>query len=91
MTHKNPKIDSEEKTRKSILHSAMRFYGPEGARQVALHFDKYDKILKACGNESERAHIKKLAIMELHQMMQFKDGLSINGVDLLDPIELTNK
>lgn len=84
-----PKVDSEVETRKSILHSAMRFYGPEGARQVQMHFDKYDRILKACGNESERAHIKKLAIMELHQLMQFKDGLNINGVDVLSPIEFT--
>ncbi len=85
------KVDSELDTRNSILRSAMRFYGPEGAHQIQMHFDKYDRILKGCGNESERAHIKKLAIMELHQLMQFKDGLNINGVDVLSPIELTKK
>lgn len=92
---KNPKeelkkkADSEKKTRESILYSALRFYGPEAQRQVQMHFDKYDRILKSCKNDTEREHIKKIAIIELQQMMKFKEiaenGLSINGEEVLPP------
>ncbi len=76
-------------TRKSILKTALRFYGPEGMHQIQMHFDKYDRILLSCKNESERSHIKHLAIMELHQLMQFKDGLNINGKDILPPDDVS--
>ena len=91
MKEKKPRVDSEAATRKSILKSALYFYGTEGARYVQMHFDKYDRILAACGNESERNHIKQLAIVELHQMMRFKDGLNIGGKDVLPPLEDSKK
>lgn len=81
------KTASEMETRRSIFKSALRFYGEDGLRQVKMHFDKYDKILMSCKNETERDHIKRIAIIELHQLMQFKDGLNINGTDIIPPLE----
>lgn len=82
---KNNKVMSEEETRKSFIYQALRFYGPEAARQVKLHFEKYDSILKSCKNESEKNHIKHLAITELYKMMNFYEGLVVDGKEIIPP------
>lgn len=81
MANKKPK--SEINTRKDILKTALRFYGPEGHRQVTMHLDKYDNLLKRCGNESERKHIKLLGISELHTMLGIQTGLEVNGIQII--------
>jgi len=81
------KNKTESETRKSIIKQALRFYGPEAEKQVRMHFDKYDKILKSTKNESEHKHIKHLALAELYKMMGFYQGLSVDGEELIPPKE----
>ena len=85
------KIDSETKTRKDIFKTALYYYGPEGLRAVQMHFNKYDKILQSCKNDTERSHIKHLAIIELHQMMRYTEGLAINHKPILPPLKSDKK
>ncbi len=84
---KNNKVLSEEEHRKGILKMAQRFYGPEGVHHVQMHFNKYDGLIKNCGNESERKHLKLLAITELHTMLGIQSGLIINDQEVIPPKE----
>lgn len=84
---KNNKVMSEEETRKSFINQALKCYGPEAARQVKLHFKKYDNIINACKNEFEKKHIKHLAITELYKMMNYYEGLIIDGQEVI-PAEI---
>ena len=77
------KNKTEAETRKSIVYQALRFYGPEAAKQVNMHFAKYDRILKATKNESELKHIKHLALAELYKMMGFYQGLVVDDQEVI--------
>ncbi len=82
MIKKQEKVDnetlSELATRKRIIADAIRRFGAGGERQMRMVFDKYDKLLAKCTNDSERKHIKSLAIVEIHQLMGYRGGLTIN-------------
>lgn len=82
---KNNGAQSEAETRKGIIKQALRFYGPEAARQVKAHFQKYDAILLRVTNESERKHIKHLALAELYKMMGYYQGLVVGGQEIIPP------
>ena len=82
---KKSNIQSEAETRQGVIKQALRFYGPEAARQVQVHFDKYDAILAKVTNKFERKHIKHLALAELYKMMGYYQGLVVNGQEIIPP------
>lgn len=84
-TKKNDGVQTEAETRQGIIRQALRFYGPEAARQVQAHFQKYDTILARVTNESERKHIKHLALAELYKMMGYYQGLVVGGQEIIPP------
>ena len=69
---------SEAATRKKLLIDAERRFGPEGARQLQMMFNKYDNLLKNCTNELERQHIKQLGAAEVYQAMGYRGGLMVD-------------
>jgi hypothetical protein len=85
MQKKNNGAQSEIETRQGIIKQALRFYGPEAARQVQAHFVKYDGLLARVTNESERKHIKHLALAELYKMMGYYQGLVVGGQEIIPP------
>lgn len=83
MTKKSDKVNhntlNEKATRKKLLLDAQVRFGPEGARQLQMMFNKYDKLLKNCQNESERQHIKKIAAADVYQALGYRGGLQVGG------------
>jgi hypothetical protein len=73
--NKEPKIASEMKTRKVFLNLASKIGCEVELRHI---FDKYDKILKNCTNESEITHIQALAVNEVNNLLQSYQKLSYN-------------
>lgn len=78
-------IKTEYDTRKEILKQAHRFLGPEAVQQVKMHFNKWDKIIKNCNNDTEKSHMKKMAIAELYKLMGYYQGLTVNGEEIIPP------
>ena len=81
----NKKVKTESETRNDIINQALRFYGKDAAIQVKAHFDKWDKIIKNSRNEQERSHMKKIALAELYKLMQYNQGLLVNGEEIIPP------
>ena len=84
-------VQSEAETRHDVIKQALRFYGPEAARQVQAHFAKYDSLLARVTNESERKHIKHLALAELYKMMGYYQGLVVGGQEIIPPTPSVQK
>ena len=78
---------SEAETRIKIFSDCRNKYGPEAERQLRMVFDKWDGLLKQCTNEEERKHIKIMAITEIHTMMNYAGGLSIDGKVIIDDLK----
>lgn len=71
---------SEKETRQSIMAMAKKL-GCE--KDIIAIFDKYDRALKNCTNETERKHIAHTGIVELHKYFYCKGNLVVDGVELL--------
>jgi hypothetical protein len=70
------KVMSEQETRKRLLTHA-RLVGCE--RDMLLLFAKYDKLMRNCPNEKERADMSKLASVEVYRLLGGGGELYING------------
>jgi hypothetical protein len=56
-----------------------------------MTFDKWDNLLAKCTNESERKHIKVMAIAEMHTLMGYRDGLTVNGQVIIGDEDTVDK
>ena len=81
---KNSEPLGERDTRIKIYSDCRGKYGPEAERQLRMVFDKWDSLMSKCTNEQELKHIKVMAITEIHQMMRYIGGLTIDGKVVLD-------
>ena len=71
-----PSTMSEQKTREKIMIQAIKL---GCGLEVAGLFKKYDDLLKTCTNDSEREHIKVLAITDIYKFIGFSGGLTIDN------------
>lgn len=72
----NNKILEERETRKRLLTQA-RQNGCE--RDMLLLFAKYDKLIRTCGNEKERADIAALGCVEMYRLLGGGGELYVNN------------
>ena len=70
------KVLPEHETRFRLLKHA-RLVGCEG--DMKLLFEKYDKLLRNCTNEKERADIGKLGSYEVYRLLGGGGELFVNG------------
>lgn len=70
------KVMDEKETRKRLLKHA-RLVGCEPEMKMLL--EKYDKLLRNCTNESERADISKLGAYEVYRLLGGGGELYINN------------
>jgi hypothetical protein len=70
------KVLPEAETRKRLLKHA-RLVGCEG--DMKLLFQKYDRLLKNCTNDKERADIAKLGVYEMYKLLGGGGELYVDG------------
>jgi len=70
------KVLSERETRRRLLTHA-RMVGCE--KDMLLIFAKYDKLMRNCTNEKERADISQLGAVEVYRLLGGGGELFING------------
>jgi len=70
------RVLSELETRKRLLTHA-RLVGCE--RDMLLLFGKYDKMIRSCSNEKERADMAKLAAYEVYRLLGGGGELYVDG------------
>ena len=70
------KVLEERETRRRLLSHA-RLNGVE--RDMLLLFAKYDKLMRNCTNEKERADIAKLGAVETYQLLGGGGELYVDG------------
>lgn len=70
------KVLDERETRKRLLTHA-RMLGCE--KDMMLLFVKYDKLMKNCSNEKERADIAKLGVFEMYRLLGGGGELFVDG------------
>lgn len=70
------RVASEQETRKKFLSYA-RAMGFE--REMLLLFAKYDKMMRTCSNDKERADIAKLGAFEVYKLLGGGGEFYVNG------------
>lgn len=70
------KVLPERETRLRLLKHA-QIVGCEG--DMKLLFEKYDKLLRNCTNDKERADISKLGVYEMYRLLGGGGELYVNG------------
>lgn len=70
------KVLKEQETRKRLLNHA-RTLGFE--KDMLILFAKYDKLLRNCTNDAERADIAKLGAVEAYKLLGGGGELYVNG------------
>lgn len=70
------KVLPERETRRRMLTHA-RMKGCE--KEMLLCFAKYDKLMRACKNESERKDMAKLACIEVYSLLGKGGELVVDG------------
>jgi hypothetical protein len=70
------KVLEERETRKRLLNHA-RSLGFE--KDMLILFAKYDKLLRNCTNDKERADIAKLGAVEAYKLLGGGGELYVNG------------
>lgn len=70
------KVVQEKETRRRLLTHA-RQVGCE--KDMLLLFAKYDKLLRNCTNDKERADISKLGAVEVYQLLGGGGELYVDG------------
>ena len=75
------KILDERETRKRLLAHG-RLVGCE--KDMILLFEKFDKMMRNCKNEKERADISALGCVELHNLLGNSGQLYVNNKLVLD-------
>lgn len=74
--HLSNKVLQEQETRRRLLTHA-RLIGCE--RDMLLLFAKYDKLMRNCTNDKERADIAKLGAVETYQLLGAGGELYVDG------------
>lgn len=74
-------IKSEQKMRAEISKKA-KIYGCQ--KEVEELFQKYDRMLANCKNQTEREAIGVLGVTEMHKLFDFYTKLVVNGKLILD-------
>lgn len=77
---KTKKALNEQQTRAKFLTFAKRLGCEAELRQT---FDKFDALLRNCTNPTERQQIAILANVEVHRLLGFQDGLSVDGQEII--------
>lgn len=72
----NNKVLGEQESRRRILKHA-RMVGME--KDMLILFAKYDKLLRNCTNETERADIAKMGAYEVYRLLGGGGELYIDG------------
>jgi hypothetical protein len=70
------KVLPEQETRQRLIKHA-RLVGCEGDMKIL--FDKYDRLLRNCTNEKERADIAKLGVYEMYKLLGGGGELYVDG------------
>lgn len=70
------KVLGEKETRKRLLTHA-RLVGCE--RDMLLLFAKYDKLMRSCTNDKERADMAKLACVDVYRLLGGGGELFVDG------------
>lgn len=70
------KVLPEAETRKRLLQHA-RIVGCEGDMKILL--DKYDRLMRNCTNDKERADMAKLGAYEVYRLLGGGGELYIDG------------
>jgi hypothetical protein len=70
------KILEERETRRRLLTHA-RMMGCE--RDMLLVFAKYDKLMRNCTNDKERADMAKMGVVEMYRLLGGGGELYIDG------------
>jgi len=70
---------TEQATRKRMLADVRERFGITGETQLKQLFDKWDKLVISCKNDSERAHMKKMACAEIFKAIGYRGGLTVGG------------
>lgn len=78
-THIDNNTFNERTSREHLIADCYERFGPEGAKQLKLLFDKWDKLLVKCKNETELKHMRKLACAEIYSSLGYSDGLLVGG------------
>jgi hypothetical protein len=84
----NQKILQEQETRKRLLTHA-RMIGCE--KDMLILFAKYDKLLRNCTNEKERADIGKLGAYSVYKLLGGGGQLFIDGQLVCDDRSVEEK
>jgi hypothetical protein len=74
------KIIKEDQSRKTLFTVATQM----GCQvELAQIFNRYDRLLKNCANQTEIDHISLLGIAEVNKLMSFvKNAYSVDGVNV---------
>lgn len=72
----NGKVMPEDETRRKLLLKAKRL-GCE--KEVRIIFDKYDKLMRVCPNDSERADIGRLGALEVFKILDLYGKMYVNN------------
>ena len=78
-THVDNDTFNELATRRSLIADCTQRFGPEGARQLRLLFDKWDKAIASCKNENEVKHMKAMAAAEIYTALGYSGGITVGG------------
>ena len=70
------RVLSERETRKRLLTHA-RIVGCE--RDMMLLFAKYDKLIRTCSNDQERADMAKIGAVEMYKLLGGGGELYVNN------------
>ena len=62
--------------RKNMLDVARSLKCENELKQI---FDKFDKLLRNCTNDTERSHISALGVQEVNQLFRWHEDMFFNG------------
>lgn len=71
---------TENETRKKYFDFA-RILGCD--RDLIQIFNRYDQIIRSCGNQVERHQIAIMANVEIHKLFNFRNPLIVGGKEIL--------
>lgn len=72
----NDRVMPEDETRRKILNQARRLGCETEIRNI---FNKIDKLMRNCTNESERLDIGKMGALEVYKMLGLYGKMYVNN------------
>ena len=74
------KTFNEDETRNRLKNLADRM---GCTREYSDILVKYDRLLRACRNASEKKHISIMGAVEVHKLFGFENALVVDGVEIM--------